>query len=577
MHDAPIRSRGASQAGRRWTLLVLGTAALVLNACGPQEDAGLLRVDAPGSTLQHEDALEAVTVPIRNPGFEEDWTGWSHVGASYLSNLPHAGMRSGKVTGSSGRIEQTVGGLRPNTHYTLSLWVLGVGRFGVSGFGGTSVSKTFSAKTWVQSAVSFTTGSTNTSVTIFASYNGGTGRFDDLTLVSASEEIPAPSCSKLPILAVVASADDGNVAANAVDGNLSTRWSAEGNGVWIRFDLGEERLINTVRLAWYRGDVRSSRFEIKAGTTATSLTTIHSGSTAGHTLALEDHDVVDSTARFVSVVGYGNTVNAWTSITEVEICGRSLQHADAGVVPVIDAGSVDASVGVDAGVPVTELDPLLPPGRNFDLSHWKLTIPGPVEVPPNEMVSYTSRYFFTDPTSGAMVFWLDSGADGTTANSNYVRSELREMLDPRDKTVNWKLSGIHVMNAELEMPITAQTPSQVTVLQIHGIANNGDNEPPLLRVALINGDLYAWLKTNSSGSSTAKILLESGIKSNRFSAEVRVENYRLTLKVNDVVRMDRMITYWNFHNYFKAGDYAQATSGISEVHFHKLTVSHQGG
>ncbi|NLG85578.1 MAG: discoidin domain-containing protein, partial [Firmicutes bacterium] len=42
---------------------------------------------------------------------------------------------------------------------------------------------------------------------------------------SATSE-PTP----LPIVAVSASADDGNVPANAIDGDLDTRWSALGDG-----------------------------------------------------------------------------------------------------------------------------------------------------------------------------------------------------------------------------------------------------------------------------------------------------------------------------------------------------------
>jgi len=37
-------------------------------------------------------------------------------------------------------------------------------------------------------------------------------------------------------------------------------------------------------------------------------------------------------------------------------------------------------------------------------------------------------------------------------------------------------------------------PDKVTVLQIHGITDQGDNAPPLLRVAVDNGDVYAHIK-----------------------------------------------------------------------------------
>src|SRR5262245_3655851 len=52
---------------------------------------------------------------------------------------------------------------------------------------------------------------------------------------------------ELPVIATTASADDGNVPANAVDGSLTTRWSASGDGQWIRFDLGTTAAIGSVK------------------------------------------------------------------------------------------------------------------------------------------------------------------------------------------------------------------------------------------------------------------------------------------------------------------------------------------
>src|SRR5262249_40599517 len=51
------------------------------------------------------------------------------------------------------------------------------------------------------------------------------------------------NAAPLPVASVTASADDGNVPANVLDGSLATRWSAQGDGQWIRFDLGTTRNI----------------------------------------------------------------------------------------------------------------------------------------------------------------------------------------------------------------------------------------------------------------------------------------------------------------------------------------------
>src|SRR5262249_51963153 len=42
---------------------------------------------------------------------------------------------------------------------------------------------------------------------------------------------------------VTASANDGNVPSNAVDNNLDTRWSANGDGQWLQLDLGSVKSV----------------------------------------------------------------------------------------------------------------------------------------------------------------------------------------------------------------------------------------------------------------------------------------------------------------------------------------------
>jgi hypothetical protein len=126
----------------------------------------------------------------------------------------------------------------------------------------------------------------------------------------------------VPGASVTDSTDDGNVAANTVDGNLATRWSASGDGQWIQFDLGATKNVSALKIAFYVGDTRSSTFDIQTSTNGTSWTTIASGLTSsGTTTALETFDVPDASARYVRYLGHGNSLNLWNSLTEVEIWG----------------------------------------------------------------------------------------------------------------------------------------------------------------------------------------------------------------------------------------------------------------
>ena len=128
-----------------------------------------------------------------------------------------------------------------------------------------------------------------------------------------------PGLPALPVTKVSASsAQAGNPAASAVDGNLATRWSAYGDGQSITIDLGRSRSVQKVSVAVYGGDLRSARFDI-ATSDGTTWTTRFRGMSSGQTTAPEFYDVPDVTARYVRIIGHGNSSNLWNSITELAV------------------------------------------------------------------------------------------------------------------------------------------------------------------------------------------------------------------------------------------------------------------
>jgi hyaluronate lyase len=111
-----------------------------------------------------------------------------------------------------------------------------------------------------------------------------------------------------------------NTPGNTVDGDLETRWSAEGDGEWIRYDLGEVKEVSAVRIAWYKGDERTSRFDVDVSSDDSNWTTVLADAeSSGTTLGLETYDFADAAARYVRILGHGNSTSMWNSITEVEI------------------------------------------------------------------------------------------------------------------------------------------------------------------------------------------------------------------------------------------------------------------
>ncbi len=135
------------------------------------------------------------------------------------------------------------------------------------------------------------------------------------------DRLVLPGCTATPTCEdVSASSNDGNIPANVLDNDLNTRWSADGDGQYIQFCLGQLVDINRIDIAFFNGDQRTSTFDILASEDGLSWTTVQSGLTSsGISLELEPFTFPMITAQYIRIVGHGNSANTWNSYTEVDI------------------------------------------------------------------------------------------------------------------------------------------------------------------------------------------------------------------------------------------------------------------
>ena len=142
---------------------------------------------------------------------------------------------------------------------------------------------------------------------------------------TGSTPTPTPEVVELtpPGSGVSASTNDGNLPANTVDGGLATRWSGNGDGAWIQYDLGIMRTIAYVKIAVYNGNNRQNRFDLQVSGSGSGPWTnvLTNALTSGTTTQLETHDIGGATARFVRYVGHMSNVGTFNSLTEVELWG----------------------------------------------------------------------------------------------------------------------------------------------------------------------------------------------------------------------------------------------------------------
>ena len=106
-----------------------------------------------------------------------------------------------------------------------------------------------------------------------------------------------------------------NSAKNSMDGDLGTRWSAEGEQ-WLQFDLGEQKELGAVTLGIFNGDNRKQKLQIQLSTDDNVWTTVLNTESCGLTVEPEIFQFETTTARYVRILCTGTDSGTWNSITE---------------------------------------------------------------------------------------------------------------------------------------------------------------------------------------------------------------------------------------------------------------------
>ncbi|MFD0959960.1 carbohydrate binding domain-containing protein [Paenibacillus chungangensis] len=144
-----------------------------------------------GAAYAYGDDLSiATTASISNSGFESGtlspWTNWNT--ASVAANNARSGSYALRLAGGPGSAEQVIP-LQPSTTYTLSGYAKTATasqpvRIGVKNYGGAEVYAVISSTSYTQGSVTFTTGSSNTTATIYVFKPSGSSDAysDDLTI-----------------------------------------------------------------------------------------------------------------------------------------------------------------------------------------------------------------------------------------------------------------------------------------------------------------------------------------------------------------------------------------------------------
>ncbi|MGJ8738979.1 BspA family leucine-rich repeat surface protein [Zobellia laminariae] len=131
----------------------------------------------------------------------------------------------------------------------------------------------------------------------------------------------SPSTGIAPVRISVSS-DDGNGPCNVMDGNYYSRWSSNGMGEWMTFDLGETKNVSDVKIAFFSGNRRSSLFDLAVSDDGSNWTNVLEGQrSSGNSISLETYSFPLQSVRYLRYIGQGNSQenNDWNSISEFRI------------------------------------------------------------------------------------------------------------------------------------------------------------------------------------------------------------------------------------------------------------------
>lgn len=153
-----------------------------------------------------------------------------------------------------------------------------------------------------------------------SSYAPNNYQFDSCTVSQA----PPSNDEEATIRSVTASSDDGNSAANVIDNNLATRWSANGDGEYIDLNFGALYDVSRIEVAYFRANERSATFDVELLING-SYVRVLTGQQSGNTNNLTNYAINNNqTASGIRIIGRGNSMNTWNSITEVKVYGENM-------------------------------------------------------------------------------------------------------------------------------------------------------------------------------------------------------------------------------------------------------------
>ncbi|MDO6759534.1 polysaccharide lyase family 7 protein [Tamlana sp. 2_MG-2023] len=231
---------------------------------------------------------------------------------------------------------------------------------------------------------------------------------------------------------------------------------------------------------------------------------------------------------------------------------------------------------------------LIPADLMRNCSQWKITKPDGSEQKPLCEYPNQSYYYVNGDEDGIVFKVVIDDSNGSTANSNYIRSELRERLPDGSLDIYWTTAGTHVIYVEQAITHLPTYKNHLVATQIHGDKAADIDDAMVLRLegqhlflSFNGGDLRkdVTIKTDYALGTKHEVIFEvidgkhycyyseaGGLIELYDSGRTNAASYLVKTNVDDggntiTPARDYVMERTYDQSYFKVGNYTQSNLG----------------
>lgn len=171
-----------------------------------------------------------------------------------------------------------------------------------------------------------------------------------------------------------------------------------------------------------------------------------------------------------------------SSVATVDVNGLITAKAEGSATISVETADGGYTASTIITVSETVSSGLIPADLMRNCDQWKITYPTGDEVKqlcPEE----NNEFFYVNDTEDGIVFRAPVRSDnGTTPNSSYIRSELRERTEDGSADIYWTTEGKHVLYVEQAITHLPTVKNHLVATQIHGDKAAGIDDALVLRL-----------------------------------------------------------------------------------------------